>query len=341
MFYELAEKIIEMEQRGRKVVKLNIGDTNLPAPQEALAAAKKAMANAASGYGSSAGSMELRRLAAEREGCSVENIVVGPGSKHLIYGLLSVLAAKGAEVAVPAPNWPMYGMACRQLGLGFLPVKTSVERNWQFGAIPNSDITIICNPNNPTSTVYSEDSIKEAIDGAAGHMILDEAYKGLAFSSIPAFDCIRVRSFSKEFNMENWRLGYAVAPEEVAKKLIAYNQITCTCVPGFVQAAGAACLENEKKILAGNKEIWKARMNAAASAMRKAGFRSAPPQSPMYVFATHGEIADAGKFAMKLLEKGVAVAPGEDFGEKKYFRVACNREPEALREAARKMACAL
>ncbi|VVC01728.1 Aspartate aminotransferase [uncultured archaeon] len=341
MFYELAEKINAMGKSGKKVVKLNIGDTNLPTPQEALAAAKNAMANATAGYGTAAGLPELRRLAAEREGCGIENIVIGPGSKHLIYGLLSVLAAKGGKVAVPAPNWPMYAMACRQLGLGFLPAKTGMEGNWQFDAIPNSGVTIICNPNNPTSTIYTADSVGKAIAGAAGHVILDEAYKGLAFGSIPAFDCIRVRSFSKEFNMENWRLGYAVAPANVAKKLISYNQITCTCVPEFVQAAGVACLENEKGILVANRKIWKARMDAAVSAMRKAGFLFAPQKSAMYVFATHREITDGGKFAAKLLEKGVAVAPGNDFGEKKYFRVACNREPEVLKAAVEKMAEAL
>lgn len=341
MFYELAEKIIGMEQTGKKVVKLNIGDTNLHAPEVAVEAAKKAMTNAETGYGSSAGLQKLRELASQREGCAVENIVIGPGSKHLIYGLMGVLAKGGGRISVPAPSWPMYGLACRSLGLEFLPLSTAMEGNWQFDAIAKADATIICNPNNPTSTIYERAKVERAIEDAEGHVILDEAYKGLAFEKIPSFDCIRVRSFSKEFNMENWRLGYAVVPKDIAKKLVQYNQTTCTCVAPFVQAAGVACLENEKEILAENRRVWKARMDAAVSAMRKAGFRFAAPQSAMYVFATHPSITDAGGFAMGLLEKGVAVAPGEDFGERKFFRVACNREPEVLGEAIERMALAL
>lgn len=339
MFYELAEKIIGMEQSGREVVKLNIGDTNLPAPEVAVEAARRAM-DAPTGYGSSAGMPELRKLAAEREGCKIENIVIGPGSKHLIYGLVSVLAKRGGNVAVPSPSWPMYGMACGSLGLRFVQVKTDIRSNWQFETMPKADITIICNPNNPTSTIYGHAKVEEAIGDAMGrksHVILDEAYRDLAFGPMPKSDCIRVRSFSKEFSMENWRLGYAVVPKEVANKLVAYNQITATCVAPFVQAAGIACLENEKAILAANRRIWKARMDAAAPALRRAGFKFAGPQSAMYIFATHDGISDAGKFAMKLLGAGVAVAPGADFGEKKFFRIACNQEPEVLKEAIGRM----
>lgn len=339
MFYELAEKIIEIERSGRKVVKLNIGDTNLPAPEVAVEAARKAL-ESPTGYGSSAGMRELRELAAGREGCAVENIVVGPGSKHLIYGLVSVLAKKGGKIAVPGPSWPMYHLACKSLGLEFESVKTEMGGNWQFEAMPKADIAVICNPNNPTSTIYGKAKVEEAIEDARrrkSYAILDEAYRDLAFDPVPKFDCIRVRSFSKEFSMENWRLGYAVVPKEVANKLVAYNQITATCVAPFVQAAGAACLENEKAILAENRRIWKARMDAAAPALRHAGFKFADPQSAMYIFATHDGISDAGKFAMKLLEAGVAVAPGADFGEKKFFRIACNQEPSVLKEAIGKM----
>ena len=142
-------------------------------------------------------------------------------------------------------------------------------------------------------------------------MILDEAYRGIAFESIPKYNGgVRVRSFSKEFSMESWRLGYIVAKPEIAKKVIAFNQITTTCVAPFVQAAGVACLENEKELLAGNVKIWKARMAVASKAMRAAGFEFAEPQAGMYIFATHGGIGDADAYALKLIDSGVAVAPG-------------------------------
>ncbi|MEM4634142.1 MAG: pyridoxal phosphate-dependent aminotransferase [Candidatus Anstonellaceae archaeon] len=337
MFYQLVEKIIKMEQSGKKVLKLHIGDTRIPTPRVAVDAVKKAITSTNLGYSSSAGLQRLRELAAEREGCKAQNIVVGPGSKHLIYGILTVFRKKYRNISVPSPFWSMYKLASNSLGLKFFGIKTKLNTNWKFNSIPKSDIILICNPNNPTSTVYSNDSIKEVIENSHYPVIIDEAYKGLAFERIDSFDCIRIRSFSKEFNMENWRLGYAVVPDEIAKKLIQYNQITCTCVPNFVQAAGIACLENEKELLKENKKVWKKRLDAAASALKRAGFKFAMPQSAMYIFATHSAISSGTHFSMELLKHGVAVAPGEDFGEKRFFRMTCNATPEELKEAVEKM----
>lgn len=342
MFYEIAEKALAMERQGKKIVRLNVGDTNLPAPQCAVEAVRKSAGAARTGYGSSAGSTEFREEIARREKCGVQNVVVGPGSKHLIFALLAVLCKKGGSVAFPAPYWPAYFLAAGQLGIKVQTMETLLEGNWQFGALPPADAAIICNPLNPTSTVYDDGAVKKAIAGAAENgtrIILDEAYRGLAFEGIPRHEeAIRVRSFSKEFNMESWRLGYLVAPEEVAKRIIAFNQITATCVAPFVQAAGIACLQNELELLDVNRKRWKARMGVASKAMRKAGFKFAEPQAGMYVFATHDGIPDAATYALRLLDSGVAVASGGDFGGYKQFvRICANQPDEVLEKAIEKM----
>ena len=337
VFYEIAEKALALEGKGRKVVRLNVGDTNLPTPACALEAAAKAMENGETGYGPSAGSSELREAIARREGCGAGNVVVGPGSKHLLFGLLMVLCKKDRSAAFQSPYYPAYALACRQLGLQVKLAETTLEGKWQLESMPAAGAAVICNPLNPTSTICSESRMKKMLSQAeesGTHAILDEAYRGLAFEKIPVPRAIRVRSFSKEFNMECWRLGYAVAPEEVARKLSEYNQATSTCVAPFVQAAGLACLENEKELLDGNRKIWKARMGAASKAMRKAGFEFAEPQSGMYIFARHEGIRNAEKYAMRLLGKGVAVAPGTAFGSYPSFVRICANQPEGVLEEA-------
>ena len=339
MFYEIAEKALALEAKGRKIIRLNVGDTNLPTPACAIEAAERKMNEGKSGYVSSAGLQEFREAIAKREKCQPENVVVGAGSKHLIFALLSVLGTRGAKVAFPSPHWPAYALACRQLGLKSETVSASLEGKWQPDALPqDAGIAIICNPLNPTSTIYGESWMRKALSQAEKretHVILDEAYRGIAFEGIPQYKgAICVRSFSKEFNMENWRLGYLVAPEEVAEKVVAFNQITETCVPPFVQAAGIACLENEKELLEANRKTWKARMNVASKAMKEAGFEFAEPQAGMYIFATHDGVGNADEYAMELLEEGVAVAPGGDFGSyPKFVRICANR-PEGVLEAA-------
>ena len=338
MFYQLAEKALALERKGMKIVRLNVGDTNLPAPACAVAAAEKWMKSGKGGYVSSAGLQEFREAIAEREKCGIENVVVGAGSKHLIFALLSVLAKKRRSAAFPSPHWPAYPLACGQLGLEGLAVGTSLEAGWQFEKIPAADVAIICNPLNPTGTIYGDGLMRRTLASAREsgmQVILDEAYRGLSFEKIPVYeDAIRVRSFSKEFSMESWRLGYAVAPEEIVKKVVEFNQITETCVAPFVQQAGAACLLHEKEILSEAAGIWKGRMGAAARALRKEGFRFAKPQSAMYIFATHGAIDDSEKYALGLLEKGVAVAPGSDFGDYPAFVRVCANQPEDALEKA-------
>ncbi len=346
MFYELAEKALALEKEGKKVVRLNVGDTNLPTPERAVDAAAARLRRSKSGYGPSAGLPELRGRIARREGCGPENVVVGPGSKHLLYGLMSVLCEKGGTVAFPSPYWPAYSLACGQLGLRARPLPAAMEAGWAFpeGALDGKPgMLVVCNPNNPTSTVFSEKALREAIEeaGACGtHVVLDEAYKGLAFSDIPRYEgAIRVRSFSKEFNMEGWRLGYAVAPEPIAKRLAAFNQITATCVAPFVQEAGIACLDDEKAILSQNRKAWRARLEAAQKALAEAGFSFAKPEAGIYVFATHPEIADSEAFAMELLsQECIAVAPGKGFGGYDSFIRICANQPEyVLAEAIGRM----
>ncbi len=345
MFYELAEKALALEKQGKKVTRLNVGDTNLPTPERAIEAGIGRMRASKSGYGSSAGLPELRQKIAEREKCGIENVVVGPGSKSLIYGLMSILCKKNEQVAFPTPFWPAYSLACSQLGLKEKRLEGDEEQGWAFNPenAARAGLMIVCNPMNPASTVYRDELLRGAIESCARsgtQIILDEAYKGLAFRDIPRIDgAIRVRSFSKEFNMEGWRLGYAIAPEDIAKKLISFNQITTTCVAPFVQAAGISCLEDEKAILARNRREWRSRSDAAQAALAKAGFRFAKPEAGIYVFARHDGIKDSEKFAMDLLDKeGIAVAPGTEFGGfSSHVRICVNRPEYVLAEAISRM----
>jgi len=347
-FYELAEKALALERSGKKMIRLNVGDTNLPTPQCIIDAATDSLKKDKAKYVAAAGIAELKEQIAKREKCEIENIIIGPGSKHLIFGLMSVLLKRGEKVLLPAPTWAAYELICKQLGLEAKIVASKLEENWspQKLDIADAKMAVICNPLNPTSTVFNDKIIKEMIENAqskGAHIILDEAYKGLAFKEIPRYDgAIRIRSFSKEFSMEGWRLGYAVAPAEVVKKLVKFTQITSTCTPPFIQHGGIAALMNEKKILSDALTIWKKRADVATTALEKAGFEFAKPTAGIYAFATHKNLGDADEYALRLLEQGIAIAPGRGFGGfNKFIRICLNQKEEMLEEAIEKMGKAL
>lgn len=338
LFYELAEKALALERSGKTLLRLNVGDTGLPAPEVAVRAAQACLEKRKFGYGPAAGMIELRERIAKREQCAPENVVIGPGSKSLLFGLLSVLKKTRPKMALPAPYWPAYPLIANHLGLRLDIVQSNPEDGWAIssGISSEPDVMLLCNPLNPTSTVYPDSLVRSILESSSDHggtVILDEAYRGLSFQTIPRYDGIRLRSFSKEFNMEGWRLGYAVVPKEIVQKLERFNQMSFSCVPEFVQAAGLACLQDEENLLKKNREIWQARANSSCSALSKAGFKFSKPQSGLYVFATHPGITDSEAFSLAALEKGIAVAPGTNFGQPNYFRICLNQEPATLRNA--------
>ncbi len=232
MFYALVERAFALEKQGKKLIKLHIGETNLPTPTCAAQAAAKALARGHSDYGPAAGLPFLRERLARREDCAPENVVVGPGSKHLIFALMSVLGRPGAKVAVPMPAYPAYSLIARQLGMQAVELHTTLESGWQFdpAALEGALLATVSNPVNPTSTIYPTALLSRAAErmqANGGYLILDEAYRGLAFEPIASVEhpaALRVRSFSKEFNMEGWRLGYAVVPKDIARELVRFNQ---------------------------------------------------------------------------------------------------------------------
>lgn len=342
MFYALVERAFALEKQGKRLIKLHIGETNLATPPCAAEAAAKALARGHSDYGPAAGIPLLRERLARREGCAPENVVVGPGSKHLIFALMSVLGRPGAKVAVPMPGYPAYRLIARQLGMEPVDLHTTLETGWQFdpAALSGALLATVSNPVNPTSTIYPAALLERAAEqmrANGGWLILDEAYRGLAFEPMASLQhpaALRVRSFSKEFNMEGWRLGYAVVPKEIAQELIRFNQISATCVPDFVQEAGAACLEQEAAILERHRAIWLERSLAAQSALAARGFSFARPAGAMYVFPTHPALKDSGALALELLERGVAVAPGSGFGQYPGFvRICVNQDAAVLEQA--------
>jgi len=134
--------------------------------------------------------------------------------------------------------------------------------------------------------------------------------------------------------MEGWRLGYIVAPEEIIKKIVSFNQMVPTCVPGFIQKAGVACLENEADIKKENLRIWNERRDAALKLMEASGFEFVRPDVGMYIFAKHKKIKNSGALALELLDKGVAVAPGCEFGPyDNFIRLTLCRQKEEIEEA--------
>ena len=347
MLYEISEKAIQLENQGKEIIKFNLGDPDLPTPPEIIEAAYEAMKMGKTKYSSAAGEKELREELAEIHGVSADNVVVTTGAKWAVFSSLFLLLKRGDNVVVPSPHWTSYELIAKKVGAETRFLKSDLESDWKIDVEKlealideHTRMIILNSPSNPTSKVLDEKTFSEIVQIAEDRgitVLSDEIYSDISFvkaKSILDFgwNHILVSGFSKSFLMTGWRIGYVVAEKELAKKMIKLNQITTTCVPAFIQYGALKGLESRKRIADDIRRTFKVRADAAYSVLSKSGMRFSRPDAPFYLFPKVDGL-DSERFALDLLDRGVAVAPGTAFGDyREYFRIALTAGEDKIRE---------
>lgn len=356
MLYEISEKAIQLENQGKEIIKFNLGDPDLPTPPEIIEAAYEAMKQGKTKYSSAAGEKKLREEIARIHDTTVDNVVVTTGSKWAIFSLMFLTLKEGENVVVPSPHWTSYELGAKQVGAEIRLLKRDLESGWKVDheklepLIDDKTRLIILNsPNNPTSKVIDDKTFEAIVEIAKRKnvkILSDEIYSDISFvkaKSVLDFgeENILVSGFSKSFLMTGWRIGYAIVEKELAKRMIKLNQITTTCVPAFIQYGALKGLESRKKIADENRKQFKVRADAAYSVLSNSKMRFSRPDAPFYLFPKV-EGLDSERFALDLLDKGVAVAPGTAFGDyREYFRIALTVGEDKIREGLEKICEAL
>jgi aspartate aminotransferase len=133
---------------------------------------------------------------------------------------------------------------------------------------------------------------------------------------------IITKSFSKSYAMTGYRIGYAVADPSIIDKMSKLQALSLTNVSEPIQYVALQALKSEEAV-AENSKIIKSRLDALVKIAKDIGLEFIEPDGAMYLFArTKYKNFDATKFSEKLLEHGVAIAPGEGFGDyKEFFRI--------------------
>lgn len=256
-------------------------------------------------------------------------------------------------------------------------------------------LLILNSPNNPTGKVYNRNELEEIAKFAVKNdlwVISDECYSDFVYTplrpsqegkhlSIASFPEMRertvmIRSFSKSYAMTGWRVGYAVGPDEIMKKISMYLDNFVGCASSISQFAAITALENDdftnKMVseLDGNRKFligW----------LDKRGIEYIYPEGAFYVFVKYANLRElesestripplappckggrqkgslvkgwgeesrtckkgnSVEVALKLLKRGVAVTPGIAFGDyDDYIRVSYAVEREKLEEAMGKI----
>ena len=352
MLYEINEKAIKLESQGKKIIKLNIGDPDLATPPEIIEAAYDAMKRGKTKYSSAYGEKSLREKLANIHGVSADNVVITPGSKWGVFATMYLLLKDGGNMVIPTPYWTAYELTAKNLGAETRLVKTELDSNWKVDleALKSmldkqTRMIILNNPSNPTSKVMDAeviDGIVQIANDKGITILSDEVYADISFVKTKSIldygdNHILVTGFSKMFTMTGWRIGYVIANRALIDKIGKFNQITISNVPVFIQDAALKALGLHDTLIKEIKKVYWERAKVASEILSRAKLEFSKPDAPFYVFPRCRGL-DSERFALDLLDKGVAVAPGTAFGDyREHFRISLTAPDDDLNLALNKI----
>jgi aspartate aminotransferase len=353
----------ELEKLGRSIIHLELGEPDFHPAAPIVDAVRAAVADGRDRYVSPRGIPALREAISaylkrtRRVDCTVEQVLVAPGCKMALSLAMMALIEPGDEILYPDPSFPIYPSFIRGLGATAVPFFLEEKNRFQpdiaeiAGKItPRTRMLIFNSPNNPTGTVFSNETLERIAELAKKHdlwVMADEIYARILFSgdyksiwSLPGMPerTIIIDGFSKSFAMTGWRLGYAVAPREIidAMDLLVLN--TYTCAAEFTQVAAIEALNDSTHAVDAMVAEYRKRRDLFVNKLNAIpGFRCQSPDGAFYAWVN---IEDTGMAAEELAtllleEAGVAGIAGAAFGPagKNYLRFSLVSARNLLEEA--------
>ena len=347
------------------VIPLWYGEGDLPTPDFIGAAATAALEAGHTFYTYKAGLPELRSAIADyltglyARPTEAERIVVSSSGMNALMLVAEALIDPGDNLVIIAPVWPNIAASVSIMGgeprlVALDPVpgggwRLDVER--VFAACDSRTRGIFVNsPSNPTGWMISAAQIDELLAFARRRgvwLIADEVYGRIVYGNRPAPSfldhaapedrLIVVNSFSKNWAMTGWRLGWLTVPPDLfpqVEKLVEFNT---SGSPTFLQHAGIVAIREGEPFIARFVARCRAARDVAIDALKACRrVEVAHPEGAFYAFFRVDGVIDSLAFAKEVLSRAkVGLAPGSAFGPmgEGHLRLCFAREPQQVAEA--------
>jgi len=328
-----------LEEEGKKIIHLEVGEPDFKPPKEVKTALAEVYDKGYGKYGPAKGITELRKILSKDSTVDIENIMICPGARFAVYLAITTLLNPGDEIIVIEPAWPAYKDCALNAGIKVRTIKTTLETKWEpsidqiNNAINENTKMIILNyPNNPTGKILSDELLDSIIQTAKEHdlyVLSDEIYekyyndRNYWAKQVWTYDYEKIivtKSFSKSHAMTGYRIGWVIAEPSIIEKMSKLQALSLTNVSEPIQYVALQALKVNTKEFG---TIISSRQETLCNLAEDIGLEFFKPTGAMYLFAkTKYKNFDATKFSEKLLEHGVAIAPGEGFGDyKEFFRI--------------------
>ena len=368
--FEVLARAKALEDSGRDIINLGIGQPDFKTPDHIVDAAIKALRDGHHGYTPAPGIPELREAVAadivKNRGIEIDpkQVLVMPGGKVTMFFAILMFGEAGAEILYPNPGFPIYESVIEFSGAQAIPIPLLEDRDFSFNAdsvlsqiTPRTRLVILNSPANPTGGAVAKEEVDKLVAGLGEYpevaILSDEIYSRMCYDghdhvSLLHYPEIRDRlilldGWSKTYAMTGWRLGYSVWPETLVDQATRLAVNCHSCVNASAQYAGLAALEGP--------QINVTQMVAAFDERRKViveglnalpGFRCRTPGGAFYAFPNiKGTGFDAKTLQNRLLEEvGVATVAGTSFGAlgEGFIRFSYASSVESIVEAVERIA---
>lgn len=376
--YAIRDVVVEakkLKAQGKKILHLNIGDPNkydFVTPKHIIEAVNKAMLANLNGYADSAGVEEAKEAIVEEAGrtgiknVTPEDVLTTSGVSEGIELTFNSLLNPGENVLTPVPGYPVYLAVVNKIGATINQYLTSEENGWQPDL---EDIrkkinektrgVVLINPNNPTGSLYSKQTLEEIIDLANEHDLLifsDEIYNKILFDGEKHFPTasltedvpvVTFNGLSKNYLVPGWRMGWMIfsGPEEAKKDYqetvfkLARARLSA---PGPFQYAVKPALEGPQNHIEDMNRRLQERRDLLYKRLNEIkGFSCVKPKGAFYAFPKiELDIDDDKKFILDILyKKQILAVFGTGFGYPRpdHFRIVFLPPLETLEESFNKL----
>jgi aspartate aminotransferase len=355
--------------RGRdNLMPLWIGEGDLPTPDFITRAASDALLAGETFYTWTQGIPELREAILRyyqrhySADLSVDNIyVTGSGMQSIVLAIQTVASA-GDEVIYLSPAWPNAAHAASVSEAKTVPVALDfIDGQWVLDAgrleaaiTPKTRALFINTPSNPTGWTATKDDLEAILGLARRHglwIIADEIY-GLYYfegTRAPSFmdvmdaedRIIFANSFSKNWCMTGWRIGWVVAPAEIGQTLTNLIQYSTSGVAQFMQKGAIAAIDHGDDFIRSNVERARTSRDILCDALVATNrVETRKPEGALYAFLKIDGVTDSRAEAFRIVgETGVGMAPGTAFGPggAPFMRACFLRDPKQIEDAAERL----
>jgi len=359
-----------LKAEGVNVVDLGAGEPDFSTPKLVCDAAVRAIAAGKHKYAPTEGTLELRvaiarRLALLSKGRAVnaDNIVVSNGSKQALFNACLCLFGQREKVLIPTPAWTSYPQIVHLARA--TPVHVPGDPEWSLKvSVAELDRhfdesvkgLILNSPVNPTGAVYTLAELKGIAEWAKRKgvwIIADEIYRRIHYGAgcAPSFldlpdelleQVVIIDGASKAYAMTGWRIGFALAPRELAKTMSALQSHTTSGANTPAMYAATEAFENEavQAEVESMTAAFRRRRDYLVGRFRAelTGTEFVDPLGAFYLFFKVDELfsrhlPSASEFCRRLIaDEGLALVPGEAFGDNRWVRLSYAASEEMLKD---------